>query len=155
MLTPLGYDVSTSSDVQNGPISRSEFDKMAGAGASTDLGFVAGYHVTYDSQTSSDYIDVALITTTSPSQASADATLFADALLAENNAQSPVRRPYPDISNAIEIQGTKLDSGSVDDAVIVATGAIILTVDYSTDHTGPSSQDLKLAAISQYDRLPG
>src|SRR5215831_11646082 len=69
---PSGYEVSTSSDVQNGPVDPAGFDKGAGhVGLANATGFTGGYDETYDSVDTSESIEAHLLQFASESQATA------------------------------------------------------------------------------------
>src|SRR5262249_32242395 len=55
---PSGYEVSTSADVENGPVDPAGFDKGAGqVGLAKATGFTGGYDETYDSVSTSESIE--------------------------------------------------------------------------------------------------
>jgi hypothetical protein len=151
LVTPKGYAVSTSSDVHNGPISVSQFNNLAGENAASEVGFVNGYDVTYDSQTTSDYVEITLVTARSPSLAAA-------AVAKANGARSVgfTVNPYPDIPNAFEFATANLSSdGSLIHAVVAARGSTVMFFTYTTDHTGPPPGDFRTWVDAQFNRLPG
>jgi hypothetical protein len=154
IVTPAGYATSTSSDVHNGPISTSQLDKLAGRkGASSSLGFVSGYEVTYDSTSSNDYVDVSLATLGSPSAAANFLTIAVAGDLI-GNTEGLVRQTYEPIPDAVELDGTKLGSdGTLEHVVVASKGSTFMWFDYVTDHTGPPPADLGTWVGTQYGRL--
>src|SRR5262249_17524622 len=55
---PNGFTLSTSSDVHNGKMSAADFDNFEGKGDAAKFHFVTGNEATYDSDSSSDYIQI-------------------------------------------------------------------------------------------------
>jgi hypothetical protein len=152
---PNGYAVSTSSDVKNGPISPSDFDKLAGkSGAATLFGFTNGYEETYDNSSSADSIDISLATFASASEAASFVSTAVQAELDSASDEAPTQQAYPSIPGAVEVDGTKLTAdGSVDHEVTLTKGTTFMVFDYSTDHVGTVPDVFHSWVASQYARL--
>ena len=148
---PDGYALSTSSDVTNGPVSPAEFDRRAGKqGLASALHFVAGYDVTYDSDSTPASVEIVLFRFASP----ADALRFREvAVAASAQGESPVQKPFRPIQGAVAINGTKASDGVYEHAVVVAKRSIVMVVDYTNDAAGPLPAFVGTWAEQQYARL--
>ena len=110
------------------------------------------YHVAYDSSSTSDLIDITLITFGSAHEAASFVSVAAQVLLDGQSYEAPTQHAYSSIPGAVEVNGTKLSGGSVDYNVILAKGTTVMGIDYSTDHLGTPAV-LGTLVASQYARL--
>jgi hypothetical protein len=154
---PDGYEVSTSSDVHNGPITPVEFDHItSGTGTSARLGFVGGYDETYDStdSLSSDSIEITLFRFSSPAFASNFTSAAVATFSAANSDQAPTKKSYAPIVGAIALDGSKLSGNEfVDHAVVAVKGSTLMVLDYTTDNTNPVTSAFGGWAQAQYTAL--
>ena len=152
---PDGYAPSTASDVTNGPISASDFDKLAGtSGAAAQFDFVRGYEATYDSASSSDSIDISLGVFGSSESAASFVSDAVQAILQGGADQAPAQSAFPSIPGAVEVDGTKVGSdGSFDHAVIATKGTTFMVLDYTTDHVSTAPAVFNAWVTKQYSRL--
>ena len=154
---PDGYAVSTSSDVQNGPISMADFDKQRAPGSPSAeaLLFVDGYEVTYDTLDTApteESVTVDLLRFATPAAAT-QAMTSSD--LAGSLAQySPKVGSVFDIPGSVTIDTTKpYTDGTFDHYVIASKGVVVMGLELITDQQGPTPAELMGWAIQQRSRI--
>jgi uncharacterized RDD family membrane protein YckC len=128
---PAGFALSQRADVHNGPMSAAGFNQWTGAGnLAASLHFVRGYDVTYDSNTSSDTIEVTLFQFATP----ADAANFKAGFTPGGPASS---RADPVIPGGDDYDSTAPSQGTYDHGVIATRGYWAFVIDDATGSAAP------------------
>jgi len=140
---PAGFTLSQSSDVHNGPMNAADFNQYWGDPAS--LHFVRGYDVTYDSNTSSDSIEVTLFQFAT----AADAAAFKAGFVPGGPVNS---RADPAIPGASRYDSATGYQGTYDHGVIAAKGNRAFVIDDVTGSAAPVPLVEKMAR-QQYAAL--
>lgn len=158
LAVPPRYELSTSTDIVNGPLKAESLGELAdrSSSAAKALHFVQGCEAYFDSTTQSEYFHVMLVQFASP----ADATFFTAmsvspfALQQLPQQAAPVLSTFDGIPGASTIDETKPESdGTYTHAVIAARGSRVMLIEYVT----PSPGDVPLMATiakGQYALLP-
>jgi hypothetical protein len=144
---PEGFALSTSSDVQNGPIGTAGFDKLLNqTGAAAHLHFLKGYQVTYDSTSGNDSVNVTLFEFVSPADATAFVEVFAPILGRAT--------PDPSIHGTFDVDSlTANPDKSYDHGAIGAKDSFVYSVDY-VDFSASKVPLAETMARQQYAMLP-
>jgi hypothetical protein len=147
---PDGFALSTGSDVHNGPVDAAGFDQLtASPGLASQLHFVAGYDVTYDSSANNDTVEISLVELSSPVMAAGFTQVAVGGL--KSNGLTAV--PDDNIPGGTALDATKADSsGSYEHAVVATKDSRVLVVDYTTGTAG-SVPLVAALAKQQYERL--
>jgi len=143
---PAGFAPSQLADVHNGPISAAGFNQLMGEGnPAASLHFVRGYDVTYDSNTSSDSIEVTLFQFAT----AADAAAFKAGFVPGGPVNS---RADPAIPGASRYDSATGYQGTYDHGVIAAKGNLAFVIDDVTGSAAPVPLVEKMAR-QQYAAL--
>jgi uncharacterized RDD family membrane protein YckC/uncharacterized membrane protein YgcG len=127
---PAGFALSQSPWVPNGPMSAADFNQYWGDAAS--LHFVRGYDVAYDSNTSTDTIDVSLFQFATP----ADAANF-KAVFTPGGPVTVYSRADPVIPGGDDYDSAAPDQGVYDHGVIATKGSLAFVIDEVTGSAAP------------------
>lgn len=123
---PPGFALSQAADVHNGPMSAADFNRWNGtSNLAAQLHFIRGYDVTYDSNSSSDSIEVTLFQFATP----ADATAFKAGFVPGGPISS---RADPVIPEADDYDSTSAYQGSYDHGVIATKANLAFVIDEVT-----------------------
>lgn len=128
---PSGFALSQAADVHNGPMSAAGFNQLMGGGnPAASLHFVRGYEATYDSNSTSDSIEVFLFQFATP----ADATAFKAASLSVAPG-----KPKADlfIPGAEDYNSASSNQGMYDHGVIASKGNFVFVIDEATGSAAP------------------
>jgi hypothetical protein len=143
---PAGFALSQYADVHNGPMNSAGFNRWIGAGnLAASLHFVRGYDVTYDSNTTSDSIEVTLFQFATP----ADATAFKVGYVPGGPITS---RADPVIPGGDDYDSTTAYQGTYDHGVLAAKGSLAFVIDDATGSAAPVPL-VETMARQQYARL--
>jgi hypothetical protein len=150
---PAGYEVSTSSDATNGPLTPAMLDKTAGQpGLAAALHLVGGYGKTYDAISTSESLEIDVLQLTS--KADAGSVLRLAALTVVDSSEEPKQTDTRAVPGGIAVDGTKAASdGFFSHAIVAAKGARVMVVVYSVDQAGPAPSLLTTTAVKQYSRI--
>jgi uncharacterized RDD family membrane protein YckC len=125
---PAGFALFQSPDVHNGPMSAADFNQYWGDAASNH--FVRGYDVTYDSNDTSDFIEVTLLQFATP----ADAAAFKAGYVPAGPVKSKADAVIP---GADGYDSTSPYHGMYDHGVIAAKGNLAFVIDGITSSAAP------------------
>jgi hypothetical protein len=124
---PAGFILSHGADVRNGPLTAAGFNQLMNSSTfATDVHYVSGYHVVYDSIGGEDSIDVLVADFATAD----DAQNFKGGFVPSNTAVSV---DDPTIPGGDDFNSDKANSdGSFDHGVIATKGKRAMVIDYYT-----------------------
>ena len=144
---PPGFAISQTADPGNGPMNAAGFDSFIGTkGVATELHYVTGYLMTYDSIQGTDSVGVALFQFAAPADATAFVTGFSQ------NSEGKTASD-PTIPGAIVYDSTTAgSSGTYQHGVVASKGDTVMIVNYSNGSATRPALVNNLAQ-TQYDKL--
>jgi hypothetical protein len=150
---PTGYEISTSADAPNGPITSGQIDT---ATATSDFahryGYEGGFSKTYDAIRTSESLEISVLEFTSPELARASLSFVSAGF--EGGVTLPRQRRYPLIKGAIELDPTRATvDGSYEYVVAAPKSFRVMILWYSTPHPSGVTTQIADLAKTQIDRL--
>lgn len=143
---PPGFAPSQAAAVPNGPIGATDFNQIMGGGnPAASFHFVRGYHVTYDSTSNSDSIQVFLFQFATAE----DATVFKAGSLSVAPGKP---KADPLIPGAEYYDATSPQQGMYDHGVIAIKGNLVFVIDEATANAAPAPL-VETMAPQQYAAL--